>query len=336
MSDFRPMLLTPSARFCEWLGQQDLSIAFTTSRSGDLFLVGVDASGGLFVVQRSFDHAGAVHVDSGRLWLATRYQVWEFGNILPAGQFADGCDRVMAPLVGHTTGGLRIQQFVSDASGEPVFVDSLFSTVGQLSRSHSFKPIWSPSFITGLTPDDRCHLSGAVFTGGKLRFATVFARTDSPRGWKVGSNRNSGSIIDAVANEVVADGLNQPCSPLYHDGWLWLLEAGCGHVGRINPDRRQFEVLAFCPGYVRGFAISGQFGIVGVSKPRPESPLAKMSDPRCGIYVIDLRAGTILHWLRLPDDVAEISGVAIMQGVKRASLLGFQTDEVARVFSLEA
>ena len=58
-------------------------------------------------------------------------------------------------------------------------------------------------------------------------------------------------------------------------------------------------------------------------------------EPRCGLAVIDLASGDMRHWLRIEGVVRELYDVAALRGVRRPSAIGFKTDEVQRVISIE-
>jgi hypothetical protein len=83
--------------------------------------------------------------------------------------------------------------------------------------------------------------------------------------------------------------------------------------------------------------------VVGVSKPRDDSgfdlPLGGTfakggAEPRCGLLVIDLGRGTVVHWLWIEGVVRELYDVAILPGVRRPMALGFKTDEIRRTISM--
>ena len=106
-----------------------------------------------------------------------------------------------------------------------------------------------------------------------------------------------------------------------------------------------FEPVAFCPGYLRGLALHGDFAVVGLSKPRRQPHLQRAwrwtrscersdAEPRCGLLVIDLRSGDVVHWLRFEGLVEELYDVAVLPGVRRPMALGFKTDEIRRTLSV--
>ena len=135
-----------------------------------------------------------------------------------------------------------------------------------------------------------------------------------------------------------------PHSPRWYRDKLWLLNSGTGEFGYVDQKQKIFEPVAFCPGYLRGLAFNGDFAIVGLSKPRHNKtfsglPLdermhAKDVEPRCGLMIIDLRNGDIVHWLRIEGVVEELYDVAVLPGVRRPMVIGFKTDEIRRVVTI--
>jgi uncharacterized protein (TIGR03032 family) len=112
----------------------------------------------------------------------------------------------------------------------------------------------------------------------------------------------------------------------------------------VDTQRGSFEPVAFCPGYLRGLAFCGDFAIVGLSKPRDNKTFnglalnerlqSKDAQPRCGLMVIDLRSGDIVHSLRLEGVVAELYDIQILSGVRCPMAIGLRTDEIRRVISM--
>jgi protein O-GlcNAc transferase len=55
----------------------------------------------------------------------------------------------------------------------------------------------------------------------------------------------------------------------------------------------------------------------------------------CGIIVINLESGDIVHWLKLEGDVAELYDVGILHGVHRPSAIGLVKDDIRRVLRMK-
>ena len=112
----------------------------------------------------------------------------------------------------------------------------------------------------------------------------------------------------------------------------------------VDLNTGRFEPITFCPGFLRGLAFWKNWAIVGLSKPRDrtflgleldENLFAKDVKPRCGLMVIDINTGSIVEWLRLEGVITELYDVQILPGVQRPMALGFQTDEISRLLTLD-
>ena len=338
--------LTSSRNFPEWLAATRSSVAFTTYQAGKLFLLGVRSDGRLSVFERTFARSMGlgVSVDGRSLALATQYQIHRFDNILPTGQVSpDGFDAVYAPHAGWVTGDVDAHDVGFASDGRPLFVNTKFSCLATVSDGHSFRPIWTPSFISRLAPEDRCHLNGLALEDGRPRYVTAISRSDAADGWR-DRRADGGIVIDVENNEIVVEGLSMPHSPRLRDGRLWLLNSGAGELGFVDFQSGRFEAVAFCPGYARGLAFVGRHAILGLSMPRENRtfsglPLdaalqARNTDPRCGLAIVDLDNGDMVAWVRIEGVVRELYDVAVLPNV-RPSLIGFKTDEVRYVLSID-
>ena len=151
-------------------------------------------------------------------------------------------------------------------------------------------------------------------------------------------------MIDVTTNEILVTGLSMPHSPRVYRDQLWLLDSGTGHFGRVNRNTGQFEPLTFCPGYLRGLSFIGDYAVVGLSVCRENRTFQGLAldenlkthdaEARCGLCVIDLRSGDLVHWLWLEGIVRELYDVVILPAVRRPSALGFKTDEIRRTISI--
>ena len=122
---------------------------------------------------------------------------------------------------------------------------------------------------------------------------------------------------------------------------VWLHNSGTGFFGYADLNAGKFEPLAFCPGYLRGLGFIGDFAVAGLSKSRDnrtfqglqldENLSERKVEPRCAIYVIDLRSGDVVHWLRIEGVVKELYDVVVLPGARRPMMIGFVSDEIRRV-----
>lgn len=332
-----------SRQFPEWLLEQRLSLAFTTYQAGKLFLIGVQPSGRLSVFERTFNRCLGLCGDGQTLWMTSLYQLWRLENVLEEGQVHDGYDRIYVPQMSYVTGDLDIHDVAVESSGRVVFVNTLFGCLATPSPTHSFVPLWQPPFLSRLAAEDRCHLNGLALEDGRAKYVTTVSQSDVADGWR-DRRQDGGCVIDVTTNEVIATGLSMPHSPRLYRGQLWLLNSGTGYFGRLDRATGKFEPLAFCPGYLRGMAFHGDYAIVGLSKPREnrtftglelDQNLARANaEARCGLHVIDLRSGDVVHWLRIEGIVSELYDVVSLPGVRRPQAIGLVTDEIRRVLRI--
>ena len=119
------------------------------------------------------------------------------------------------------------------------------------------------------------------------------------------------SRSDVASNEIVAAGLSIPRSPRWYRDRLWVCNSGTGEFGTVDLASGAFEPLTFCAGYLRGV------------------------EARCAIQVVDLRSGDAVHWLRFEGLVDELYDVITLPGARNPSLIGFVSDEIRRLISIE-
>jgi uncharacterized protein (TIGR03032 family) len=280
--------------------------------------------------------------------MSSLYQLWRFENALEANQTHDGYDCLYVPQMSYITGDLDIHDIAirtdtENPDGQLVFVNTLFSCLATVSDRHSFIPLWQPPFISRLAAEDRCHFNGLALREGVPRYATAVSQSDVADGWR-DRRREGGCVIDIQANEVIATGLSMPHSPRWYRDRLWVLNSGTGEFGYIDLERGQFEAITFCPGYLRGCALQGDYAILGLSKPRQNRTFSGLAldeqlqnrdaEPRCGLMVVDLRTGDSVHWLRIEGVVEELYDVTALPNVRCPMAIGFKTDEIRRIITI--
>jgi uncharacterized protein (TIGR03032 family) len=278
----------------------------------------------------------------GDLYLSSLFQLWRFAAIPGAGDY-QGYDRLYAPRQSFVTGDIDIHDIKLNANGRIIFVNTLFSCLATPSTTDSFDPFWRPKFISKLAAEDRCHLNGMAMRDGRPAFVTAVGRSDVADGWR-DHRVGGGVLIDVDSNEIVATGLSMPHAPRWRDGMIYFCNAGTGEFGRIDIAGGKFTPIAFCPGFLRGLDFIGDFAVVTMSLPRgnktfEDLPLQETLDktaasPRCGLAVIDLKSGDLVHWLRLEGVVTELFDAVVLEGAKRPAAIGFRSDEIRRVLSV--
>ncbi|MEN8723893.1 MAG: TIGR03032 family protein [Alphaproteobacteria bacterium] len=336
--------LTSSRQFTSWLVESGGSLAFTTYQAGKILLLGTKSDGSLSIFNRNLNRCMGIAVKDSSLFVGTLTEIVRFENAMSKNDHAtQGEDALFVPQMCWYTGDMDIHDLAIGDDGL-IFVNTLFSCLGQPSVTHSFKRLWQPSFIDRLAAEDRCHLNGVAMRNGAPAYVTAVAETNIADGWR-DHRRDGGIVIDVQTGEIAARGLSMPHSPRWYRDRLWVLNSGEGTLGYIDTDQGAFVPLAFCPGYLRGLTFHENYAIVGLSEPRgsrtfADLPLQARLDKeaitaRCGLYVIDLETGDIVHWARISGVVKELYDVAFMGGVRNPAMIGFHTGEIRRIISID-
>ncbi|MBL8663053.1 MAG: TIGR03032 family protein [Candidatus Odyssella sp.] len=338
----RRMEIAQSRGFAAWLAERRLSVALTTGAFGRLVLVGPGADGRLSLFVRGFDGAFGLCGNGQSLLMGTAFQIWRFENTVAPGKSAAGYDKLFVPRLAHTIGDVDAGDVAFAADGTVLFANALFSCIAAASEEFSFVPVWRPPFISRLVPENRCALTGFALEDGRLRYASMGAASDEPRGWERGIP-GAGLVMETASGAPVARGLALPVSPRLHGGQLWLGEAASGHLGFIHLGTGAFEEVAFCPGWLSGLAFADGFAVVATSVARGGRgvgglPLERNLEAygakaQTAICVVDVARGDVVHWLRF-DGLAEIRDVALLAETTHPAALGLAGEDIRRVLSI--
>ncbi len=334
-----------SRGFAEWLRSSRVSLAITSYQTGRVYLVGCDAQGRVSFFERIFERAMGIVGNADRMYLGGLFQLWRFENVLRPGQAIHQVfDRCYVPRNAQTIGDLDIHELGIRKNGKVVFVNTKYSCLAELSLTHSFKAIWKPPFISKLAPEDRCHLNGLAMKDGEPKYVTAVCKSDSVDGWR-DRRHNGGVVIDVDTNEIVCEGLSMPHSPRWANGKLWVLNAGTGHLGWVDFEKKAFVPHVFCPGFLRGLSIVGNVAAVGLSKPRNkrfeglalDAELSKRdADPWCGVQIVSLTTGDVIQWIRFEGDITELFDISFLPGVRNPMMVGLRTPEIRELITFES
>jgi uncharacterized protein (TIGR03032 family) len=258
-----------------------------------------------------------------------------------------GADRKFVPVEGRVIGGIDTHDIgVGDVDGarRPIFVNTLYCCLATISETASFRPLWRPSFLSALVPEDRCHLNGLAMDGARPAFVSAVSRSDVADGWR-DRRHDGGIVIDVATSEIVASGFSMPHSPRLYDGKLWLLNSGAGELGVVDPVDGTFTPVCFCPGYARGLAFIGRYAVIGLSRPRHSQTFAglalddRLSEndavARCGMLIVDIDSGNAVEWVRFEHTIDELYDVAVLPRVRAAEAIGFKSDDIKREITVE-
>jgi uncharacterized protein (TIGR03032 family) len=340
-----PTKISASRGLVDWLATHCISFALTSYQTGQLMLIGVLPGGRLSVFQRNFVRAMGLCASPQRIYLSAIAQVWRLENVLKQGQVANKqFDRLYVPRNAQTTGDIDIHEIAVDDSGSIVFINTKYSCLATFDPVHSFKPLWKPSFISNLAPEDRCHLNGLAMRDGRPKFVSAVSRSDVVDGWRE-RRHEGGIIIDVETDRIVTKELSMPHSPRLANGKLWVLDSGRGYLCRVDEANGDIKRVAFCPGFLRGLSFWRHFALVATSLPRDSSfqglelednIRARDGEPRCGAFIVDTRSGDILHWIRFEGAVRELFDAAFIPGVRAPMSVGLASPEMRTLITLEA
>jgi len=178
---------------------------------------------------------------------------------------------------------------------------------------------------------------------GKPKYVTSVSTADVNNGWR-DRRWEGGVVMDIEKDEIIAEGLSMPHSPRWYKNKLWVLNSGTGEFGYTNIKKGEFNAVAFCPGYLRGMTFINDYAIVGMSQPRDNKTFSdlplqknlkkKNAEARCGLQVIDLNSGDVVHSVRIEGIVAELYDVVALPNVTRPMTVGFKSDEIQHILSI--
>jgi uncharacterized protein (TIGR03032 family) len=235
----------------------------------------------------------------------------------------------------HVTGNIDIHEMAWVPAASPTpgqddselwFVNTRFSCLCTLNGVHSFVPRWRPPFITALAPEDRCHLNGLGLAPDHLgrmsvRYVTALGTTDTAQGWRE-NKKDGGIVMDVPSGQIIARGLSMPHSPRWMFNHLWLLESGKGGLGILDRSTGKYQNVAELPGFTRGLDFCANLAFIGLSQVRESAvfsgiPIAEkaLAERNCGVWVVDVRNGQIVAFLRFEDAVQEVFAVQVLPGV---------------------
>lgn len=303
------------------LSQLGVSLLVSTYQAGFVLALRAENERQLNTHFRRFPRPMGMSHRHGRLAIGTDREVVEFWNMPAVSERLEPKGKVDAcfvPRKSHFTGHIDIHELAWGTEGL-WFVNTLFSCLCTLDADHSFVPRWWPKFVSGLSPEDRCHLNGIALRDGQPAFVTCHSVADSPQGWRE-HKKDGGILIDVASNEIALQGLAMPHSPRWHAGRLWLLESGDGSLGVVDSKTGRYEAVTKFDGFTRGLSFCGDFAFIGLSQIRESAifsgiPIAtRLLDKEriCGVAVVHLPSGRQVGWVHFQDAVQEVFAVEVV------------------------
>jgi len=311
----------------ELLRQAAASLLVSTYQAGKLVILRED-QGTLNTHFRVYNRPMGMACDRARLALGTGLTVEHYRNmpevarkLNPPGKH----DSAFLPRHGHVTGNIDIHE-MAFAGDELWVVNTRFSCLCTLDEQHSFVPRWRPWFVSGYAAEDRCHLNGLEVVDGKPKYVTALGTSDTAGGWRE-NKAGGGVLIDVENDEFVCRGLSMPHSPRWYQGKLWVLESGNGSLATVDIETGSLETVAELPGFTRGLDFIGPYAFVGLSQVRESAVFSgislteRVSERSCGVWVVDIRSGQIVAFLKFEDAVQEVFAVSVLQGIRFPDVL---------------
>jgi uncharacterized protein (TIGR03032 family) len=338
--DLSPLRSVHTASMPKLLQQAASSLLVSTYQAGKLVIVR-ENEGKLNTHFRVYNRPMGLASDGGRMALGTAYTVEYYRNmpevarkLPPEGRH----DAAFLPRHGHITGNIDIHEM--DWAGDELWlVNTRFSCLCTLDNEHSFVPRWRPKFISGYAAEDRCHLNGLEVVDGRPKYVTALGTSDTAGGWRE-NKAGGGVLIDIESDEIICRGLSMPHSPRWYQDKLWVLESGNGTLATVDPDSGQLETVAELPGFTRGLDFLGPYAFVGLSQVRESAVFSgislteRVSERNCGVWVVDIRSGQTVGFLKFEDAVQEVFAVSVLGGMRFPEVLGGNDKHLAISYSL--
>ncbi len=305
----------------EILKQTGISLAVSTYQAGKVILVRYDPDTETVNTHfRTFAKPMGIAADAARLAIGGTNTVWYYRNMPAVARKlepAEKHDAAYLPRRVHVTGDIDIHEMAWAADGDLWLVNTRFGCLCTLDADHSFHPRWRPPHLSALAPEDRCHLNGLAMLDGRPQFVTLLGETDTPGGWRE-NKANGGLLMEVPTNRTLLRGLSMPHSPRWYNNRLWFLESGQGTLALAEARRGTWQTVAELPGFSRGLDFYGPLAFIGLSQVRESAtfssiPLVeRLTERTCGVWVVDIRDGRTLGFLRFEEGVQEIFAVQVL------------------------
>jgi uncharacterized protein (TIGR03032 family) len=301
---------------------------FTTYESGCVVIISAKENK-LVQLTRGFKKPMGIAIHKDKLALATLNELLVFSNnndlALTYPNKPETYDYLYMPRASYYTGNLDLHDIDFGSDNEIYAVNTRFSCISKIDADFSFKPVWKPSFISRILPEDRCHLNGMALLDGKPKYVTALSQTDVAGGWR-DNITSSGVLIDIVKNKVILEGLGMPHSPRIINNQLYLLQSAKGEVIKVNTIKKTYEVVARIPGILRGMTEYGNYVFIGVSKPRKTSKTfeklpEEFKKQSAGIVVFYKPTWGYVGEIKYSSPINEIFDVQVLPNLLRPNIM---------------
>ncbi len=334
---YAPFTLNYSPQVPELMFRLGCTLAISTYQAGKLIFISAKDENALIQLPRNFEKPMGIALseDGNNMALACKNQIITFANspdlALHYPKSPGKYDALYMPRTTYHTGPLDIHDLRFGADKKLFAVNTLFSCVVEIDQSFNFKPYWSPPAITELVSEDRCHLNGMVMQNGKPKYATAFNQGNSAQSWR-DTVATTGVMYDIEANELIAEGLPMPHSPMAVGDDLYVLLSATGELAKIDKATGKYDVITKYEGFVRGMSLVQDYLFIGLSKLRKNSstfaklPFAEKAN-QSGVLIVHLPTGSIAGQITYQTSVDEIYDVHAISGKRRPNILNTITND---------
>ncbi|MFT5916951.1 MAG: hypothetical protein ACJAWV_002177 [Flammeovirgaceae bacterium] len=331
-----PFSCTHSPNFPDFLQKMDCTILISTYQAGKVVLISAKDENNLVQLPRTFKKPMGIAIDKSqqRMAIATKDEVIVTANSKELAQTYPNkqgiYDALFMPRATYYTGLVDMHDLHFGENGTIWGINTVLGAICLIDSECSFKPVWTPPFISEMVAEDRCHLNGLAMKDGKPKYVTALGSGDKAGSWRDGI-ASGGIVMDVETNEIIAEGLGMPHSPrLYEDG-LYVALSAEERIIRIDPVTHEQTTVAKSEGFIRGMSRIGDYLFVGKSKLRKNSSTfskLEIADraTEAGIDMIHIPTGATMSKLQYLASVDEIYDVQILKGMKRPNLLNTHTD----------
>lgn len=332
-----PFSCTYNPQLPELLHQLGCSIAITTYQAGKLIFLSPKDENGLVQLTRNFNKPMGIaeNIEKDQLAIACKNEITLFSNSKQLAKHYPNApskyDALYMPRLTYHTGALDIHDLRIGKDERIFAVNTLFSTISEITKDYNFQPYWIPPFIDKIVSEDRCHLNGMAMQNGLPKYASAFNKGNSFQSWREHVT-TSGIIMDVDSNELIIENLGMPHSPRLYHGELYVLLSATGELVKIDIQKGTYDVVVKIEGFVRGMSLQGDYMFIGLSKLRKNSStFAKLKIAeranRSGIVVVHLHTGAIVGQLTYMASVDEIYDVHILADKVRPNILNTMNDD---------
>ena len=327
----QPFACTFTPNVPELLKKLNCSLAISTYQAGKLIFISPKDEEFLVQLPRTFDKPMgiALDVDKGKLGLACKSSIEIFQNSKELAAYypksPNKYDALFMPRVSYNSGGIDIHDLSFGKANRIFGVNTLFSCLVEFDEQYNFTPVWKPKFVSKLSAEDRCHLNGMVLENGLPKYATSFNQGDSAQSWRENIT-TTGTLIDVTTDNIIADNLAMPHSPILINGKLYVLLSATGQLIEVEVSTGKTTEIINLNGFVRGLSYHQEYLFIGLSKLRKNSSTFAKLDIAdkanyAGIAIVHLPTGSFCGEIKYHNSVDEIYDIEVVPDLLRPNIV---------------